>query len=291
MKPELVVAVLTFLSAVVVVLTRFRLSPAGAAGQAQVGKATVNAHTACGVLALALWVPFLATGHDSSLVGVLGLFFYWLTAVVGLLDPLALEAEPGTARGERDPRRLVPGPRAVDPGPRRHARGCLRVHVVLRDPELMQTLSRERRRGLAAAGLRLALVPAALFLPTATGSRAPSRPAVIGHRVIGHSVRGRPIKAWHLGQPGRRKVVLISTMHGNERGAAADPDRPARRAAGPRPRPLGGPGLQPRRPRPPTPARTPTASTSTATTPTSWSDLDGNYESGPEPAPSPRPGR
>jgi hypothetical protein len=84
-KPELVVALLTFLSAAVVVLTRVRLSPAGAAGQAQVGKATVNAHTTCGVLALALWVPFLATGHDSSLVGVLGLFFYWLTAVVGLL--------------------------------------------------------------------------------------------------------------------------------------------------------------------------------------------------------------
>ncbi len=42
------------------------------------------------------------------------------------------------------------------------------------------------------------------------------RPAVIGRRVIGHSVQGRPIVAWHLGEPGKPKVVLISLMHGNE---------------------------------------------------------------------------
>jgi hypothetical protein len=84
-KPEYIVAVLTFLSAVVVVLTRVRLSQTRVAGQAQVGRATVNAHTACGVPALVLWVAFLVTGRDSSLIGVLGLFFYWLTAVVGLL--------------------------------------------------------------------------------------------------------------------------------------------------------------------------------------------------------------
>jgi hypothetical protein len=84
-KPELVVAVLTFLSAAAVVVTRVRLSPVRGVGQAHVGKATGNAHTAYGVLTLALWVPFLATAHDSSPVGVLGLFCYWLTAVVGLL--------------------------------------------------------------------------------------------------------------------------------------------------------------------------------------------------------------
>jgi hypothetical protein len=84
-KPEYIVVVLTFLSAVVVVLTRVRLSQARAAGQAQVGMGTVNAHTAFGSLALVLWVSFLVTGHDSSLLGVVGLFFYWLTAVVGLL--------------------------------------------------------------------------------------------------------------------------------------------------------------------------------------------------------------
>jgi protein MpaA len=80
----------------------------------------------------------------------------------------------------------------------------------------MPGLSRERLRGLAATGLAVALVPAVLSVPSARGAAAPARPAVIGHRVIGHSVQGRPIVAWHLGQPGKRKVVLISVMHGNE---------------------------------------------------------------------------
>jgi hypothetical protein len=84
-KPEYIVYVLTFLSAVVVLLTRIRLSQSRAAGQHQVGMGTVNAHTVCGVVALALWVFFLLTGHDTSLVGVVALFFYWLTALVGLL--------------------------------------------------------------------------------------------------------------------------------------------------------------------------------------------------------------
>ncbi len=85
MKPEYIVYVLTFLSAVVVVLTRVRLSQARAAGQHQVGMGTVNAHTAFGVVALVLWVFFMVTGHDSSWVGIVALFFYWLTALVGLL--------------------------------------------------------------------------------------------------------------------------------------------------------------------------------------------------------------
>ena len=85
MKPEYIVYVLTFLSAVVVVLTRVRLSQARAAGQHQVGMGTVNAHTAFGVIAVVLWVYFLVTGHNSSWVGIVALFFYWLTALLGLL--------------------------------------------------------------------------------------------------------------------------------------------------------------------------------------------------------------
>jgi hypothetical protein len=54
--------------------------------------------------------------------------------------------------------------------------------------------------------------PAAAVLRLTSGDR----PAVIGKRVIGHSVRGRPINAWHLGERGRPKVLLISTMHGDE---------------------------------------------------------------------------
>jgi hypothetical protein len=36
-------------------------------------------------VAVVLWVFFLVTGQTRSLVGVVALFFYWLTALVGLL--------------------------------------------------------------------------------------------------------------------------------------------------------------------------------------------------------------
>ena len=85
MKPDYIVYALTFLSAVVVVLTRVRLSQAEAAGQHQVGMGTVNTHSVFGVAALVAWVVFLLSGNDLSLVGVIGLFFYWLTALIGML--------------------------------------------------------------------------------------------------------------------------------------------------------------------------------------------------------------
>ena len=85
MSPELIVYVLTFLSAVVVVLTRVRLAQDRAAGQHQVGMGTVNLHSAFGVVAVLLWVFFLVTGHDRALVGIVALFFYWLTALTGLM--------------------------------------------------------------------------------------------------------------------------------------------------------------------------------------------------------------
>jgi hypothetical protein len=84
-EPEYIVFVLTLLSAVVVVLTRVRMSQDTAAGQHQVGMGTVNGHSAFGAVALVLWVVFLVTGHDSSLLGVVALFFYWLTALAGLM--------------------------------------------------------------------------------------------------------------------------------------------------------------------------------------------------------------
>lgn len=83
MKPEFVVYVLTALAVVVVVLTRVRLTQAGAAGQHQVGMVTVTMHTACGVIGIVLWVGFLVTG--AGLLGVVGLFFLWLTVLTGLL--------------------------------------------------------------------------------------------------------------------------------------------------------------------------------------------------------------
>jgi murein peptide amidase A len=55
-------------------------------------------------------------------------------------------------------------------------------------------------------------------VPTpAEAHRTPvERSAVVEKRVIGHTVRGRPIRAYHLGERGYPKVVLISTMHGDE---------------------------------------------------------------------------
>lgn len=49
-----------------------------------------------------------------------------------------------------------------------------------------------------------------------------SRPAVTGHRVIGHSAQGRAITAWHLGEHrrGGKTVVLIAQMHGDEQAVA-----------------------------------------------------------------------
>lgn len=67
--------------------------------------------------------------------------------------------------------------------------------------------------GLLAAGLA---VPVTTAPASAAEADAPGRPAVVEVRTIGHSVRGRPIRAWRLGEPGKRPMVLISTMHGNE---------------------------------------------------------------------------
>jgi len=137
-----------------------------------------------------------------------------------------------------------------------------------------------RRAGLL-AGL-LGLLGTMLAVP------ASAEPAsnVLERRVIGTSVRGRPLVAWHLGEPGTRTYVLISTMHGNE-GATRqilqslrDGPRfdginvwvlptynPDGLAAGTR-RNAHGVDLN-------------------RNFPYGWVDLDGNYESGPGPASEP----
>lgn len=55
----------------------------------------------------------------------------------------------------------------------------------------------------------------------AAASAAPvaARPAVVERVVIGHSVKHRPIVAYHLGEqgPGIPTMMIVSTMHGNER--------------------------------------------------------------------------
>ena len=84
------VYVLTPLAAVVVVLTRLRLSgDGGAAGRLRVSNRLLVVHTVVGGLALLLWVLFLVFPPDSlaggSSVGIVAIGLWWVTAIVGLL--------------------------------------------------------------------------------------------------------------------------------------------------------------------------------------------------------------
>lgn len=67
---------------------------------------------------------------------------------------------------------------------------------------------------LSGGGLVAASVPVA---DATAVSRSPNRPAVVEHRVIGHTVNDRAIHAWRVGNPDSpRKVVAMAAMHGDE---------------------------------------------------------------------------
>ncbi len=74
-----------------------------------------------------------------------------------------------------------------------------------------------RVAGIAVSLLLLAGGP--LVLPASATPATAAATAVREVRVIGHSVKGRPIRAWRLGEPSSRiKVVFLATMHGDEAG-------------------------------------------------------------------------
>ena len=84
--------------------------------------------------------------------------------------------------------------------------------------------------------------------PPATAAAARRRR--IGSRVIGRSVRGRPIVAWST-SVSRGAEGGADLRHARQRGGPApDPAGAAGRVADPRREPVGGPVVQPRRPRP-----------------------------------------
>ena len=91
MSTELIVYVLTGLAAVVILLTRLRLSQDdGGAGRADVGRTTLNVHTTAGVLALAAWLVLLfgdeqLSDDQSALVGIVAITLWWIVVLAGLL--------------------------------------------------------------------------------------------------------------------------------------------------------------------------------------------------------------
>ena len=115
---------------------------------------------------------------------------------------------------------------------------------------------------------------------------AGDRPAVIGKRVIGRSVRGRPVVAWHLGEVGKPKVLLVSTMHGDE------PHTRQILTALRDGRPIHGINLWVLPTYNPDGLARGTRKNAHGVDlnrnfPNNWTDLDGDYESGPRPASEP----
>lgn len=84
-NPMLITWVLTVLAAVVVVLTRVRLTRNGgeAAGRLSIPAQLINLHTGAGVPALVLWVVYLVTGI--TVVGWVGVLLWWVTVLAGLM--------------------------------------------------------------------------------------------------------------------------------------------------------------------------------------------------------------
>jgi hypothetical protein len=81
----LITWVLTVLAAVVVVLTRVRLSKddGAAAGRIAIPHSVLNLHTIAGVPALVLWVVYLVTKVE--VIGWIAIVLWWVTVVAGLL--------------------------------------------------------------------------------------------------------------------------------------------------------------------------------------------------------------
>ena len=141
--------------------------------------------------------------------------------------------------------------------------------------------------------MRALLAAVAVFaslLVAPAPSYAEPNPNVLEKRVLGESVRGRPITAWHLrdADPGRRTptVVLISTMHGNESATRqileSLRDGGAIRGVDLWVVPVYNPdGLKAGH------RRNARGVDLNRNYPYDWRDLDGSYESGPRPASEP----
>lgn len=86
---------LTGLAAVVVLLTRMRLSSEQSqAGHARVPLEIVNAHTVAGVVALVTWIAYLTS--PSGALGAVALVIWWVEVAIGLLILARWQSSSGT---------------------------------------------------------------------------------------------------------------------------------------------------------------------------------------------------
>lgn len=145
---------------------------------------------------------------------------------------------------------------------------------------------------LRISGLLLALavlLPLTPAPPVAAAPAAEDERAYNAVRVLGRSVEGRKILAYHLGEPARAgvpTVVVMATMHGNERAVRAIP-RGFRDG-----RPVVGVDLWVVPTYNPDGAAVGSRKNARGVDlnrnyPYKWADLDGSYESGPKPASEP----
>ena len=237
MSLEVIVYILTALAAVVVVLTRVRLGEdSGGAGRIQVGHAAAEPAHGAGVVALLTWILFLVADDESALggeaVGILALACWWVVVVAGLLILVRWLPSHGrhASEGTGDSWSEGPGLSILAHVGMLVGRG--RLH--LRLPHLGGlTGCCAGSRALAAVVGVLAAGLTTLPAATSAGSGAPAAAAedewsaVIGRRVIGKSVEGRKIRAYHLGEPGEVEG-RADRDHARQRGRA--PPHPAHAA-------------------------------------------------------------
>jgi hypothetical protein len=86
---DVVISVLTGLAAVIMVWTRLRLGRArGRSSRSNSVSALLTIYATCAALAVLGWILFLVFPEDSvagdPLVGIVGLFFWWLGSLIGL---------------------------------------------------------------------------------------------------------------------------------------------------------------------------------------------------------------
>lgn len=88
MSAELFVYLLTGVAGIIVLLTRLRMR-SGGGGRVSSATTWARVHAWCGLLGVIVWLVFLAFPSEnplgSSLTGIFGLFFWWLTVCAGLL--------------------------------------------------------------------------------------------------------------------------------------------------------------------------------------------------------------